>query len=77
MRKQGMQYGAEKQAKAEQLGYKSFFDAIEKLYRNGLSTRQVGKVFDMTPMGIRYRLKQLGVEMKPRGGNWRRYGRIL
>ncbi len=52
-------YFAEKQARAEELGYPDYETGIFDLYENkGLSYRETGKVFGVTGYAIAYRLKR-------------------
>ena len=58
-----------KNSRARELGYKDYDDAIVKMYRDeGLSYRQTGDWFDMTWYAVAWRLKNLGILARGRGG---------
>ena len=55
---------------ANSLGYKYVSQALVELYQT-YSLTQIGKMFGRTSVTIHMRLKHLGVELRPRGGDHR------
>jgi hypothetical protein len=51
---------------------KSQWDRIRDLYESGLSTIEVGRIVGLTRQGVAYALRQMGITLRPRGGNKRR-----
>ena len=66
-------YEAEKTTIAKKLGYRSYLEALGPLYAALQSSRKVAEIFGETGAAVRYRLKQLGVKRRGRGGDQRNF----
>lgn len=64
----------EKAGIAASLGYGSINEAMVALYEGGKSLQEVGDIFEMSKMGVRYTLTRQGVEMRAQGGPNRKPG---
>ena len=62
-------YADDNNARARQLGYDNYDHAIVTMYQDEwLSYRQTGEWFDKTWYTVAWRLKNLGIQARPRGG---------
>ncbi|MCP4552470.1 MAG: hypothetical protein GY834_10625 [Bacteroidetes bacterium] len=68
-REHSWDYWEDALAVAKELGYSNPDEAVIDLYNNGWSIRDIAIPFDRTTTGIRSKLKKLGVQMRPPGGN--------
>lgn len=61
-------YKAEKTEIAQSLGYEGYLEALPPLYESGLSLREVGRLFDICGDSVAYRLRNMGIKLRKRGG---------
>jgi DNA-binding XRE family transcriptional regulator len=54
-------------SRTRQYGLAELYTSIRKLYSLGLSLREVGRQFDLTPEGVRQILLRESVDLRPRG----------
>lgn len=54
------------------MGKRARADAIVEGYQAGSTLRQVGNLFSLSAERVRQILRDMGIETRPRGGDWRK-----